>query len=110
MHYSQLISQAEQKVIVDKHNALRRQVAKGLETRGANGSGPQPIAADMYELVWDSPLAASAQRYTCFHQARFFNVGPLRRTSFLTTFYGLYFSHHYTHITNYNVFSHVGPL
>ena len=31
-----------------------------------------------------------------------------RRTSFLTTFYGLYFSHH-SHITNYNL-SHVGPL
>jgi hypothetical protein len=48
------------KVIVDKHNDLRRKVAKGLETRGVNG--PQPKAADMYELVWDSVLAASAQR------------------------------------------------
>ena len=28
---------------------------------------------------------------------------------FLTTFDGLYFSHHCTHITNYNL-SHVGPL
>ena len=55
--------QAEQKLVVDKHNALRRQIAKGLETRGANGSGPQPIAADMYELVWDSVLTASAQRF-----------------------------------------------
>ena len=26
----------------------------------------------------------------------FFNVDPPRRTSFLTTIYGLYFSHHYT--------------
>jgi len=47
-------------VIVDTHNALRRKVAKGLETRGVNG--PQPKAADMYELVWDPVLAASAQR------------------------------------------------
>ncbi len=47
-------------MILDKHNALRRQVAKGLETIGVNG--PQPSAADMFELVWDPVLAASAQR------------------------------------------------
>ena len=45
-----------------KHNDLRRKVAKGLETQAANGSGPQPSATDMYELVWDNTLAASAQR------------------------------------------------
>ena len=33
----------------------------------------------------------------------------LRTTSFLTTIYGPYSSHHYTHVTNYN-FSHVVPL
>jgi hypothetical protein len=48
-------------VIVDKHNELRRKVAKGLETRGVNGG--QPKAADMFELVWDPVLAASAQRF-----------------------------------------------
>ena len=48
------------KVVVDKHNELRRKVAKGLETRGVKGA--QPKAADMYELVWDKELAASAQR------------------------------------------------
>ena len=32
----------------------------------------------------------------------FFNLVPSsEETSFLTTFYGLYFSHHYTHITHY---------
>ncbi len=53
--------QGDIKVIVDKHNELRRKVAKGLEIRGVNG--PQPKAADMYELVWDPVLAASAQRF-----------------------------------------------
>jgi hypothetical protein len=48
---------------VKKHNELRRKVAKGLEPLGANGKGPQPSATDMYELVWDSNLALSAQRY-----------------------------------------------
>ena len=33
----------------------------------------------------------------------------LRTTSFLTTIYGPYSSHHYTHVTNYN-FSHAVPL
>ncbi len=36
-------------------------MAKGLETQGIDG--PQPKAADMYEIVWDEGLAASAQRY-----------------------------------------------
>ena len=31
----------------------------------------------------------------------FFNVGPLKESIFLTIFYGLYFSHQYTNITNY---------
>ena len=50
-------------VIVNTHNSLRRQVAKGLESRGVGGG--QPMAADMYELVWDPTLAASAQRLAC---------------------------------------------
>ena len=45
---------------MDAHNDFRRKVAKGLETRGA--SGPQPKAADMFQLSWDPILAASAQR------------------------------------------------
>lgn len=40
------LSDDDIKVIVNKHNELRRQVAKGLETRGVNG--PQPKAADMW--------------------------------------------------------------
>ncbi len=45
-----------------KHNELRRKVAKGLELRGASGSGPQPKAANMFQLVWDPVLARMAQR------------------------------------------------
>ena len=45
---------------MDKHNELRRKVAKGLESRGVGGG--QPKAADIYELSWDPVLAASAQR------------------------------------------------
>jgi hypothetical protein len=47
---------------VTKHNDLRRKVAKGLELRGASGSGPQPKAANMFQLVWDPVLARMAQR------------------------------------------------
>merc|ERR1712150_31504 len=43
-------------VILAKHNALRRRVAKGEE------SG-QPAAADMRELVWDDELEQIAQRW-----------------------------------------------
>ena len=32
-----------------------------------------------------------------------FYVGSPKEDIFLTTFYGLYFSHHFTHITNYNL-------
>ena len=39
----------------------------------------------------------------------FFNVCPLKEGIFLTTFYGLYFSHHYTHITNYSL-SHINHV
>merc|ERR1712203_797837 len=42
--------------ILEKHNELRRRVAKGEE------SG-QPAAADMRELVWDDELEAIAQRW-----------------------------------------------
>ena len=53
---------AEKELIVMKHNELRRKVAKGLEVRGASGSGPQPKAANMFQLVWDPVLAKMAQR------------------------------------------------
>lgn len=48
--YPTNITAAEKTLIVDLHNQLRRQVAKGLERRGA--PGPQPTAADMREMVF----------------------------------------------------------
>ena len=53
----------EKDYVLKKHNELRSKVAKGLEERGANGSGPQPKAADMSKLVWDPLLEKIAQRY-----------------------------------------------
>jgi len=50
-----------QQAIIDKHNELRRKVAKGEETRG--NPGPQPAAADMVMAVWDNELATIAQRW-----------------------------------------------
>lgn len=43
------ITAADKALIVDAHNRLRRQVAKGLEKRGS--PGPQPTATNMRELV-----------------------------------------------------------
>lgn len=40
---------ADQLIIVNTHNKLRRQVAQGLEKRGA--PGPQPSASNMREIV-----------------------------------------------------------
>jgi len=42
--------------MLDKHNALRRKVARGEQ------SG-QPAAANMRQLVWNDELAAIAQRW-----------------------------------------------
>ena len=56
------LSTADQQEIVNKHNALRRQVAKGLETQGR--PGPQPSATNMREMVWDADLARAAQILT----------------------------------------------
>ena len=35
---------------MDKHNELRRKVAKGQETQGSNGA--QPAASNMKEMVY----------------------------------------------------------
>lgn len=43
------ISAADKTTIVDYHNELRRKVAKGLETRGAEGS--QPGGANMRKIA-----------------------------------------------------------
>ena len=55
--------QADQDYIVDRHNELRRFIAKGLETRGAGGGGTrQEPARNMRKLEWDDELAKVAQR------------------------------------------------
>ena len=56
------MSVADQQEIVNKHNDLRRQVAKGLETQGK--PGPQPSASNMRQMVWDDNLANAAQILT----------------------------------------------
>jgi len=56
------ISEAGKQAILDKHNELRRRVAKGEETGGINP--PQPGASDMRKLVWNDELALIAQRLT----------------------------------------------
>jgi hypothetical protein len=42
-------SSSDKQTIVDAHNALRRRVAKGLESKG--NPGPQPSAANMRKIV-----------------------------------------------------------
>merc|ERR1719322_2292045 len=53
---SRELTQEEKDAIVDKHNELRRRVAKGEE-------GDQPGAANMAQLTWNDELATSAQRW-----------------------------------------------
>ncbi|XP_032782780.2 venom allergen 3 homolog [Daphnia magna] len=55
------ISAAEITIILNVHNSYRRQVAKGLEARGA--PGPQPPASNMRQLKWDNELAVMAQTH-----------------------------------------------
>merc|ERR1711872_183391 len=50
---------AGKKIILEKHNELRRKVAKGEE----NQAKQQPKAANMREMVWNDELAAIAQRW-----------------------------------------------
>ena len=52
----------DQQSILDKHNALRRQVANGQESRGS--PGPQPSASNMRQVKWDADLAKAAQTLT----------------------------------------------
>ena len=58
--FSIFILKSEKQEIIDKHNELRSKVAKGLETRGADGK-PQPSAANMRKLSWDDDIAIVAQ-------------------------------------------------
>jgi len=58
--YRELSASAKQ-AILDKHNELRRRVAKGEETGGINP--PQPQASNMKKMVWNNELEAIAQRW-----------------------------------------------
>ena len=53
---SREFSEEGKQIILDKHNDLRRRVAKGEE-------GGQPEASNMKKLVWSNQLAAVAQRW-----------------------------------------------
>ena len=80
---------------------------------GGGGRG-HPFSSQGLNLDWRAAeqfLAQDKQIVVVTHSLMFvfLMLALLRRTSFLTTVYGLYFSHHCTHITNYNP-SHVGPL
>jgi len=55
------LSQEGKRVILERHNELRRKVAKGQETGGINP--PQPAAANMRKLVWNTELEEIAQRW-----------------------------------------------
>ncbi|XP_063859648.1 venom allergen 5-like [Scylla paramamosain] len=55
------VSPEDINLIVELHNKLRAQVARGEEGRGA--PGPQPPGANMMALEWDEELAAVAQRH-----------------------------------------------
>merc|ERR1712061_229654 len=55
---------SEKAILVDKHNELRRKVAKGEEAKHAKTSkGPQPPASNMNELVWNDEVAKMAQTW-----------------------------------------------
>jgi len=53
------LSKDAKQAILDKHNALRRKVAKGEEK-----FNNQPKAADMREMVWNDELEKVAQRWS----------------------------------------------
>merc|ERR1719295_423836 len=55
------LSQEGKRLILERHNELRRKVAKGQETGGINP--PQPAAANMRKLVWNTELEEIAQRW-----------------------------------------------
>nr|CAH0100864.1 unnamed protein product [Daphnia galeata] len=55
------VTAADRTLIVNAHNNMRRQVAKGSEKRGS--PGPQQSAANMREISWDNELALMAQTH-----------------------------------------------
>merc|ERR1712227_1131541 len=56
------LSDSAKQAILDKHNELRRRVAKGEETGGINA--PQPGATNMKKMFWNTELEAIAQRWS----------------------------------------------
>ena len=56
---------SEKQEIVNLHNKLRSKIAKGLETRGADGKA-QPSAANMKKVSWDDELSTVAQVYIIY--------------------------------------------
>merc|ERR1719468_1149562 len=56
------LSSDAQQAIVDKHNELRRKIAKGEEESNLAG-GNQPPASNMRKLVWNDELSVIAQRW-----------------------------------------------
>merc|ERR1712080_707277 len=51
------------KLLVDRHNEIRRKVAKGLEEGGREGKKGQPSASNMMEMEWDPEIAKVAQTW-----------------------------------------------
>uniref|UniRef100_A0A348G5X6 Venom allergen 3 n=1 Tax=Odontomachus monticola TaxID=613454 RepID=A0A348G5X6_ODOMO len=75
---NQGLSAAEKQAILNVHNAERRRVAAGKESRG--NPGPQRAAVKMPDLTWDDELETIAQRWAnqciydhdeCSHVERF---------------------------------------
>ena len=54
-----VITEEQKQIILDKHNELRRKVAKGQETQGSNG--PQPAASNMKEMVYSGGYITSVK-------------------------------------------------
>ena len=74
--YRELSADAKQ-AILDKHNELRRKVAKGEETDGA--PGPQPAASNMRKLVSRKLLSTlNVQKDICkrVHRIFFLKLPP----------------------------------
>ena len=83
------LTEAAKQALVDKHNELRRKVARGEETNGA-----QPAASNMKKLVWNEELAVIAQRWA--DQCQFdHDTGKLPH----------HHHHHHHHHANYDLHS-----
>jgi len=61
-HLARGVTEAEIEEILAVHNRYRALIARGEERRGK--PGPQPGAANMRQMVWDSELSLVAQART----------------------------------------------